>query len=865
MNEFDAQYDAFRRMIKSQTPEQALSTIRLFGMSDDLAKRIAERHQRETIEIRDKRQPGAVVRNNRETWYVGPQEGDRCWPALHDLLKRESSWDDDGLRDLDAASTKVVSMLDHPMEKEFSTRGLVVGYVQSGKTTNFTALIAKAADAGYKFFIVFAGIHNGLRRQTQIRLERQLVDPVIDQWHPLTGAEGDFEPPAGNPAAFFTYKSQQHVLCVVKKNVPRLTKLKEWLEKAPDYLKNCPTLIIDDEADQASIASKRTNPLIREIIDLFPRGGYIGYTATPFANLLIDPTAKDLYPEDFVVNLPKPRGHFGTEVLFGREPLDGEDPQEVPDGYDMIRIVPEEEISLVKPGRDEIEGFSPEIDGALRTAVHYFWLATAARRVRGRGVPHSTMLVHTSVSTLVHESFKRPLERFRSAFSELLRAEDTSLLDELRDLWDEETARVPGEEPDFGEAKVPFERLLPKLAGVVDDCRIILDNSKSLERLDYETGPVVAIAVGGNTLSRGLTLEGLAVSYFVRGASAYDTLLQMGRWFGFRDGYADLPRIWMTEELREWFRHIATVESEMRRDVELYMIEDKTPLTFAVRLRNHPALRITAAAKMRDAVKASASYGGQRVQTSYFRTDDSEWLRGNQAAAGKLVDRALNIAGARHEDLSGAGRHVLRDVPYDMVLDFLEDYRFHEKSMDCDAGLLRSYVERRVKSRGGGALKRWNVAVIGNPLSGSPETRYEFAPGVAVDRVFRAKLPSGPDAANIKTLMSRRDAGVDLDLSTLDEVTEGALKQARRIQCPETALLTLYPIDRVSPTRRPRREPLDAVDHVIGVGLVFPMAGGEDSEVEWYSADLSNVVVEEDEFGVLGSDELEMLLEDDAR
>lgn len=174
MQEFEDQYEAFKRLIKTHTPEQALATIKLFGMSDELAKRIAERHQQETIAIREKREPGSVVRNNRETWYVGPQEGDRCWPALKSLLAKQS-WNDGSLRDLDSASTKVVSMLDHPLESDFSTRGLVVGYVQSGKTSNFTALIAKAADAGYKFFIVLAGIHNGLRLQTQLRLERQLV------------------------------------------------------------------------------------------------------------------------------------------------------------------------------------------------------------------------------------------------------------------------------------------------------------------------------------------------------------------------------------------------------------------------------------------------------------------------------------------------------------------------------------------------------------------------------------------------------------------------------------------------------------------------------------------------------------------
>ncbi|MCV2458384.1 Z1 domain-containing protein [Streptomyces sp. ICN988] len=525
----------------------------------------------------------------------------------------------------------------------------------------------------------------------------------------------------------------------------------------------------------------------------------------------------------------------------------------------MIRPVPDEEVPLVRPGRDEIEGFVPEISGALRTAVLYFWLVTAARRVRGTGVPHSTMLIHTSVSTVVHESFEGPLEAFRKRTAGWLDAADGELLEELRRLWEAEIARVPGNEPDLGETPVPFDALLPLLAGVVDDCRIILDNSKSVKRLDYEAGPVVAIAVGGNTLSRGLTLEGLAVSYFVRNATTYDSLLQMGRWFGFREGYADLPRIWMTDGMRDWFRHIATVESEMRRDIDVYMVEDKTPRTFAVRMRTHPSLRITAAGKMRDAVKASAAYGGQRVQTRYFRTRDAEWLRANRQAAHDLVDRSLRLAGARHQDDGMQGRHILRGVPYDIILDFLDEYRFHGKSLECDAGLLRSYVERRVRSGGGGSLKRWNVAIIGNPLSGDPEKRYEFGPGLAVDRVIRAKLgESGGDAADIKTLMSRRDAGVDLNLGALTEINEAALKNARREQAPDTALLTLYPIDALSPspTNRERRAPLDAVDHVIGVGLVFPMPRGEDSEVEYYSADLSRVQDDEEE-------DLSLLFEED--
>lgn len=577
------------------------------GVEPDVVERIRDRHEQQTIRIKELEEPHAVVLGNRDTWYTGPQAKDKCWPTIVKLLRKDGWPEEPAIRDLDDSSTRVVSLLNHPKEKAFSTRGLVVGYVQSGKTTNFTSVMAKAADRGYKLFIVLAGIHNGLRRQTQARLVQQLVEPNPSMWSQLTGLDKDFTPQE-NPAGYFGKSNKTHVLCVVKKNATVLRKLARWLDKASDYLKDCPALIIDDEADQATVATKSINPLILSIMKSLPRSAYVGYTASPFANLLIDPSAEDLYPSDFIVNLPKPKGHFGTEVLFGRYALDGEHENDVDDGHDMIRSVPIDDIPCVRPEtKADVEGFEPVVTDTLRSAIEYFWLATAARRVRGTGNPHSTMLIHTSVNTSVHNSFKRPLEHLRERTAKTLT--DEPVIDRLRTLWDKETARVAAE--DFGETKVPFDSLLAELPGVLGSCRIIMDNSSSEDRLDYENGPVVAIAVGGNTLSRGLTLEGLSVSYFVRAVSAYDTLLQMGRWFGFRNGYADLPRIWMTDELAEWFRHLATVETEMRRDIDIYMTEDETPLTFAVRLRTHPALRVTAAAKMRSAVTAASSYGGR--------------------------------------------------------------------------------------------------------------------------------------------------------------------------------------------------------------------------------------------------------------
>ncbi|NOL45305.1 Z1 domain-containing protein [Kribbella sandramycini] len=854
-DDLDAKYEVFLGLLESMTPDGAVKALEVLQLDARVIQEIIERHEQEVIKIREMEEPRTVVVENRATWYTGSRPQDKCWPALVRQLE-ESGWSrDPAIDSLDVASKRVVSLLSHPREKLFATRGLVVGYVQSGKTTNFTAAMAKAADRGYKLFIVLAGIHNGLRRQTQKRLVQQLVEPNPSLWTQLTDMDRDFVPPA-NAASFFGRTNKTHVLCVIKKNATVLRKFADWLASASDYLADCPALIIDDEADQATVATKSINPLILEILGTLPKAAYVGYTASPFANLLIDPSADDLYPKDFVVNLPKPVGHFGTEVVFGRYALDGEDPEDVDDGYDMIRTVPQSDVERVRPlKRVDIDGFGPEITDALRDAVHYFWLSTAARRVRGTGVPHCTMLVHTSVNTVVHQRFREPLENLRSELLTELRV--GAVPDELRVLWEKEVNRVPAEA--FGEQPVDFETLLPELAGVVGDCRIIMDNSSSEDRLDYDNGPVVALAVGGNTLSRGLTLEGLAVSYFVRAVSAYDTLLQMGRWFGYRDGYADLPRIWMTEELQDWFRHLSTVEAEMRRDIEVYMTEDKNPQTFAVRLRTHPALRVTAAAKMKDAVPAASAYGGQRVQTRYFHLD-KEWLESNQREANKLVERAL--AGGRIDPPAEEGRYVIRDVDSEDVLKFLDLYRFHERSQECDSNLLTRYIEKRRKA---GALRKWNVAIVGNPVDSAPGS-YTFAPGITTGRVVRAQLGTpgeegsspigeGVVTADIKTLMSRRDAAIDLSGET-SKLNEKQIKHERLDQLPTTGLLVLYPIDRVSlPSHgRTTRVPLNAAADVIGVGLVFPQPG-VDSTVEWdyISADLSKIDIEVEDFTELGA------------
>jgi hypothetical protein len=851
--QLDELFEQFCNDADLKTPARAAADLRRYRVPDDIVDALVERYEQHVGVVKEIRSPSYMQSGGRMTWYTGPRPSDPCWPKLVWLLEGAAGFDEDGIRELDDATTRIVSLLEHPATLDFKTKGLVLGHVQAGKTTNYTGVIAKAADRGYRLVIVLAGIHNELRRQTQDRLITHLIHPNPELWHQLTDPDQDFRPTANAPAYFGTY-ARQKVLCVVKKNPVVLRKLIAWLSEASQQLESIPALVIDDEADQAGVATKTINPLIRSLLDVLPRVGYVGYTATPFANLLIDPSSDDLYPRHFIVDLPQPAEHFGTESIFGREPLDGEDAGDYDDEVlDMVRIVPDDEIPFVRPAtRNDVDTFSADVRGELRRSILYFWLATAARRVRGAGVPHSTMLIHTSVSVAVHESFRAPIERLQDDVRTRVESQDKLLLDELRALWDAEVQRVPP--GDMGEVRVEFGALLEHLSDVLRESRVILDNSRSAERLDYSGDRVVAIAVGGNTLSRGLTLEGLIVSYFVRAATAYDTLLQMGRWFGYRGGYPDLPRIWMTEELQGWFRHLAGVEAEIRQDIDRYMHDDVTPETFAVRIQAHPTLTITAAAKMQNAVLAAAAFGGLRIQTRYFRADDEEWLSQNQEAARALV---ANLGGAQsgYEDTAISG-YIWRDAPSDVVLAFLDGFQVHEKEPDNDTRLIARYVRNRNDK---GRLERWNVALIGS--STANRGSFDFRSGVEVPRVIRARVKDSPSsAAYIKTLMSRRDAAVDIEVPAGTEVTETAIIRLRQDQAPDTPLLALYAIDSTSPTSRKLREPLGAATDAIGIGIVFPKPPPGDEDKVYWQADLSGVAESRDDY--LEEDDLNALEEE---
>jgi hypothetical protein len=190
-------YKVFLKYADVSSPKEAADDLEAMGMDPAVVTAVREKHEAETIRIRNLDQPPSVWRDGRVTWYTGPKNTDRNWPAIVKSMQQKN-FGDANITSVDEASTKILSLLDHPKQNEFRTLGLVVGFVQSGKTTNFTAVVAKAADRGYKLFIVLSGIHNTLRRQTQLRLGGDLVVPNQAQWYEITTPQKDFTPPGGN-------------------------------------------------------------------------------------------------------------------------------------------------------------------------------------------------------------------------------------------------------------------------------------------------------------------------------------------------------------------------------------------------------------------------------------------------------------------------------------------------------------------------------------------------------------------------------------------------------------------------------------------------------------------------------------------
>jgi hypothetical protein len=853
--------------------EQALGIVRLMvngGIAREIAicnSAIPEEHrvrikeileQEETIILEPARMLVANAQRSewlnqfdRSSWYY--------WPKLREYLLGKKRRSEPAVRSLDETTDRILGQLAPPSTKQFDIRGLVVGYVQSGKTENYTALIAKAADVGYRLVIVLSGIDNGLRRQTQIRLKKELVGypdnrpdavrlpPSGKQWHQFTNEEfnGDFQPGFANDAAL---QGTQPVLLVVKKNGMVLRRLHRYLDLAQDTVKqNLPVLIIDDEADQASIDTRGSylaegesntddyeeptviNGLIRDLLNKFTKITYIAYTATPFANILIphdtyDPTCKnDLYPRDFIVDLPKPINYFGAEELFGRFDPDTE---EDIGGLDVIRHVPDQDTIDLKQGM---------LPASLETAMIDFVLSGACRALRKQGAFPATMLIHGShliqpqleVEKLVSRRYAELKDEWRYQRKHGFR-------ERLKKRWEQDFR--PRLNPRESEPDISFEMIEPYIGPFLESVYVrVINSTRPGEILDYEREPdLKAIAIGGNRLSRGLTLEGLLVSYFVRSSATYDTLMQMGRWFGFRGGYEDITRIYMPEELSGWFRDLALVEHELRRDIRVYEVENLTPLQIGTRILRHPAMLVTSRLKQRygQQIIIEQSYSNRSMETIRFplqRLDDlNSLLSANLATTISFLQKL----GSPSWDAQGA---TWAGITPEKVLDFLNNYRMDREVRNISLPLVCDYIERQNNNE---ELTKWTVSVRGLEKTDSRLGEIDLGIGRQISLNGRSRLRSDPDS--IGSISSPKDEGIGLTKQQLDEISDrlalpdkniGFRSIARSMRSPEEGLLLIYPISRFSgydkkigESRKPLfDDPNDPrAQQIMGIALSFP-------------------------------------------
>lgn len=845
----------------------------------------------------------------------------RYWQRYQTFLEKKMSVEVVGA--LDESTDNILGRLEDPVRKGvWDRRGLVVGHVQSGKTASYTGLVCKAADAGYKIIIVLAGLHNNLRAQTQIRLEEGFLgyetsasrdpgkpigvaeidsDPSIHPHCATTRADnGDFRQAV---AAHFAISPEERPwLFVVKKQKTVLTQLLKWIQNhvadtvdkdtKRRLVTKLPLLVIDDEADNASVDTgeqvidengnpdeehqpKTINSLIRKILHAFERKAYVGYTATPFANIFIHRQGEtkdegpDLYPKAFIINLAAPSNYVGPAKIFGLSTPEGRT-----EGLPLMRPI-DDHINKETPGgwmpvkhsKEHVPLFNGQetVPPSLRRAIQAFALACAARELRSQGTAHSSMLVHVTRLVQVQKHVTAQVENsLRKLKQGVTRGTDPSLIIELQELW--ETDFAPTTQAvsaltannDGPLRPLAWKDIADKLPDVLEDIVVRMINGSAKDALDYaqETSHgLKVIAVGGDKLSRGLTLEGLCTSYFVRTTKMYDTLMQMGRWFGYRPGYVDLCRLYTTPDLVEWFGHIADASEELRAEFDDMAERGATPMDYGLKVQSHPVMLVTSPLKMRTSKPLLLSFSGEVLETVSLHTD-TKVLDRNLETVNRLIERmGAPVKGPtfpldRGELKQQHKGWLWESVPVHHIVEFFDGYLTHPESRKVNSKLLSQFIKDMA---GKGELTNWTVYLAGGS-GGMPAT---FHGGLLLESMLtRTTNTEKLDRYSFGRLLSPRDEAIDMSFpaweaalahtrekkakSDAEAPQEGDAKvpdspsgpSIRKIKgegaagvppARDRGLLLLYPLD---PSKSESQNPefLSRTTPAMGIGVCFPVS-----------------------------------------
>lgn len=793
------------------------------------------------------------------------------------------------IREIESSAHSVLQCLAEDTRQREPIKGLVFGSVQSGKTANMEALISMAADTYWNIFIILTGTIESLRIQTRDRFRRDLKNTTSISWRhiDLSGEDRRFTTTSMslNAKGDFTHGSRYVITCLKQKS--RLKKLIEWLYADKDQARRMRVIVIDDEADQASIntapildgedreeyeqARKEINRLIVCLANGLLSDGseppielqamnYISYTATPYANVLNEPPGESLYPKDFVHSLSAPDEYFGINVIFGNNEYVDDDGNPLAPGLDIIRQIPDNDADDIKLSHKESRGAMPP---SMKNSICWFLCCAAVLRHNGHHKPIS-MLVHTSNKGIDHDV------DYALVHSYLTKTSPNVILDECREIYAEECPRFTFDDlardfssygllsqvrkdlPSFEDISQKIGELINEVGNItfagneelryVNGINICIDNCFSDRsapenvkmRLVYPSSSQLAsmskapvfIVIGGNTLARGLTIEGLVCTFFARNTSQADTLMQMARWFGYRKGYELLQRVWLTDEITQKYRALSKVEMNLKEEIKRFAELGMRPDQLGVKVRTMPEVRkfmLSAKNKMQSANPCEFNFTGYSFEVTEFDSSVDKLKRNID-----LTERFLTDASKNHEVTAGTNAVVWKNIATADVLEYISEYDLSEHSSVTPNDLLT--LSNWIKNPDLNQISSWNVAVAGKMASPSGPWSCPGTP--ELPRVERTKLLKHQNYIDVGSLRSGADALCDIDEGALTPEQKRILNDGGRnanaiakramLGMEDTPLLLIYRIDAASERKTKTRCPIGTQCDIISFSVIIP-------------------------------------------
>lgn len=830
---------------------------------------------------------------------------DSTWKALKSKFATVAGLSQRSIRNIESSGHSVLYRLRDDTRASGPVKGLVFGSVQSGKTANMEALMSMAADTYWNVFIILSGTIENLRIQTRDRFKRDLEDTQTVVWNHIDLACADSWMPASqlklNATGDYTYGARYVLTCLKVKS--RLTKLINWLYSDKDKARRMRIIVIDDEADQASVNTatilegedaeqyEQDRREINRLIVCLANGllangakpdvemqaiNYISYTATPYANVLNERPGESLYPKDFVHSLSAPDEYFGVNVIFGNPEYVDDEGRCLSPGLDIVRVVPQEDVEDLKEAHSNGWGVSPR---EMERAICWFLCCAASLRVKGHKKPVS-MLIHTSSRGIHHEVDYEMVKAYIS------NTPQASLLEACRDVYEEEAERFTYADlsrdfssyglldkmdkslPDFDSIEAEIAELVSLVGNIrfadddafeyssgvnlcIDNCysdrnapenvkmRIVYPNDEQLAAM--KKAPVF-IVIGGNTLARGLTIEGLVCTYFTRSSNQADTLMQMARWFGYRKGYELLQRIWLTEETWAKYRALSKVEMNLKEEIRRFEESGVRPDQLGVKVQTMPEIRrfvLTARRKMQMADPCDYDFTGYNYEITEFDSD-GESLVENMALSESFLERISE----KTTPIQRGSAIVWEGIEPADILGYLKSYSLsiHSSVTADDVKLFTDWLSGPNAEN----VDHWNVAVAGK--FNGPSGTWSIAGAPPLPKVERTKKRID-GWIDIGSLRSGSDALCDIDTDSLSDeqrrfMHEGGLnkdvgRKRAVLGYERIPLLLIYRIDAASRKTTATKSPIGTQCDIVSFSVIVPgdkHAGGRVAAV-WIEMD----------------------------